>query len=94
MAPAAVGCKPTSEAPLVLSGGFNQGLFMRTHFGIGTPRGLQGRLAPVVALLGALWTHVDSLCRTMRAPTTVNESAFIPHHHLELLLVSMSEVTL
>jgi transposase len=30
-------------------------------------------------------------CRTMRAPTTDHESAFVPHHHLELLLVRMSE---
>ena len=30
---------------------------MRTLFGIGTPRGLQGRLAAVLAIIVALWTH-------------------------------------
>jgi transposase len=34
---------------LVHSGGFNLGLVMRTLVGVGTPRGLQGRLNAVVA---------------------------------------------
>ena len=39
---------------LIHAGGFNLGLVMRHLFGIGTPRGLQGRVAAVVALLWAL----------------------------------------
>ena len=48
---------------LVHVGGFNLGLFMRTLVGVGTPRGLQGRLAAVLALIIALWTHVVGLWR-------------------------------
>jgi hypothetical protein len=47
----------------VHAGGFNLGLFMRTLFGIGTPRSLQGHLAAVVALLVALGTHVVDFWR-------------------------------
>ena len=43
---------------LVHVGGFNLGLFMRTRFGIGTPRSLQGRVAVIVALIAALWTRI------------------------------------
>ena len=42
---------------LVHVGGFNLGLLMRTLVGVGTPRGLQGRLAALMALVIALWTH-------------------------------------
>ncbi len=39
-------------------GAFNLGLWMRTLFGIGTPRGLQGRLAALDAVLSTLWNLV------------------------------------
>ncbi len=43
---------------LIHAGGFNLGLVMRQLIGLGTPRGLQGRLATVIAtllvLLGAV----------------------------------------
>ena len=39
---------------LVHIGGFNLGLLMRTLIGVGTPRGLQGRLVPIVATLWPL----------------------------------------
>jgi len=38
---------------LIHAGGFNLALLMRTLIGVGTPRGLQGRLA---ALLATIWT--------------------------------------
>jgi transposase len=41
---------------LVHAGAFNLGLWMRTLLGIGTPRGLQGRLAALGAVLSALWS--------------------------------------
>jgi transposase len=41
---------------LVHAGAFNLGLWMRMLYGIGTPRGLQGRLVAVGALLRALWS--------------------------------------
>jgi transposase len=40
---------------LVHAGAFNLGLWMRTLFGIGTPRSLQGRVAAFDAFLSALW---------------------------------------
>lgn len=42
---------------LVHVGGFNLGLLMRTCFGVGTPRSLQGRVALVVHTRLLLWTH-------------------------------------
>jgi transposase len=43
-------------------GGFNLGLLMRTLIGVGTPRGLQGRLAAmtaaVIALIAGRWHDV------------------------------------
>ena len=44
---------------LIHAGAFNLGLWMRTLFGIGTPRALQGRLAAFGALLSALPTLMD-----------------------------------
>jgi transposase len=41
---------------LVHAGASNLGLWLRTLFGIGTPRGLQGRLAALGAMLSALWS--------------------------------------
>ena len=72
---------------LVHVGGFNLGLFMRTRFGIGTPRSLQGRLALVVAL----WMHLVELWRNHTTSITEHSSAFIPHHRFELLPVGASE---
>jgi transposase len=43
---------------LVHAGALNLGLLMRTLFGVGTPRGLQGRVA---AFLLALWSFVNPL---------------------------------
>ena len=43
---------------LIHTGGFNLGLLMRQLIGVGTPRGLQGRL---IAVLAALLTLIRSL---------------------------------
>ena len=45
---------------LIHTGGFNLGLPMRQLIGVGTPRGLQGRL---VAVFGALLTLIRALWR-------------------------------
>jgi len=47
---------------LVHASAFNLGLWMRTLFGIGTPRGLQRRLAALAGVLGTLWSLV---CKTI-----------------------------
>ena len=39
---------------LIHAGGFNLGLLIRSILGVGTPRGLQGRLAAVLAVVSAL----------------------------------------
>jgi transposase len=75
---------------LIHAGGFNLGLLLRTMLGVGTPRGLQGRLARVLAtisaVLGAPRRGLTAIGRSQRflkvmdnrqAPTTfsVNSSA-------------------
>jgi transposase len=61
---------------LVHAGGFNLGLLMRMLFGIGTPRGLQGRLAAIGALISRLWKlgyDAIALIRTHTARPTRSE---------------------
>ena len=69
---------------LVHIGGFNLGLLMRTIIGVGTPRGLQGRLAALVALVTTLralvvdfWPH--------QTPSAGHSAELTPHHRFELL---------
>jgi transposase len=51
---------------LLHSGGFNLGLLMRQAFGVGTPRGLQGRLRALLALLTHLWHGLTAVPRAFR----------------------------
>jgi transposase len=44
---------------LVQARAFNLGLWMRMLFGVGTPRGLQGRSAATATVLTVLWTVID-----------------------------------
>ena len=75
---------------LIHAGGFNLGLLIRTMLGVGTPRGLQGRVTSVLAtlfvLLGAPrrglaaigpWDRFFKVMGDRHAPTTflVNSSA-------------------
>jgi len=76
---------------LIHAGGFNLGLLIRSILGVGTPRGLQGRLAAVLAAVSALiavalhrFTEIRSVRRViavtrgwLTVPTTlvVNSSA-------------------
>src|SRR5688572_4328644 len=63
--------------------GFNLGLLMRTLIGVGTPRGLQGRLAELIALVVALGTHLVDLWCDRRPPSADHSSGFTPHHRFE-----------
>jgi transposase len=74
---------------LVHIGGFNLGLLMRTLVGVGTPRGLQGHLAAVVAMLVALTTDLVARVRN-DAPPLDRQAHFTPHHYFPLLPVSLS----
>jgi transposase len=49
---------------LIHAGGFNLGLVMRQLIGVGTPRGLQGRLAAALALL---WLLIEAVRRRLGA---------------------------
>jgi transposase len=76
---------------LVHVGGFNLGLLMRTLMGVGTPRGLQGRLAAVLTLLITVWTHVVDLWRLVDTPSVDRSSTLSLPHRFELLPVGASE---
>jgi transposase len=65
--------------------GFNLGLFMRTLFGIGTPRRLQGRMRALVAGLAALWTHLIAAWRHQMPPLRDQSPWFTSHHRFALL---------
>jgi len=53
---------------LIHTGGFNLGLLMRQLIGVGTPRGLQGRLRAVVAALLTLIGSLSELATRHRRP--------------------------
>ena len=76
---------------LIHAGGFNLGLVMRHVIGLGTPRGLQGRRAAVLALVVALWTRLVDLWRGETPPSADHSSAFTPDHRFELLPVGASK---
>ena len=52
---------------LVHAGAFNLGLWMRTLFGVGTPRTLQGRSTALGALLSAIWTVMNDVMIAIRS---------------------------
>jgi transposase len=51
---------------LLHSGAFNLGLVMRKAFGVGTPRGLQGRLRALLALFAHLWQRLTAVPEPLR----------------------------
>jgi transposase len=73
---------------LIHAGAFNLGLVMRQLLGVGTPRGLQGRLAAAMAVVVALWTLVEHLRITIGAQPVDTRHGFTPSHHCELLPVA------
>jgi len=70
---------------LIHAGGFNLGLLMRQLIGVGTPRGLQGRL--VAGLAGLL-----TLIRTLRAAVTCHRSPLRLFSRLERLSIAGNAV--
>jgi len=70
---------------LIHAGGFNLGLLMRQLIGVGTPRGLQGRL--VAGLAGLL-----TLIRTLRAAVTCHRSPVRLFSRLERLSIAGNAV--
>ena len=68
-------------------GAFNLGLLMRTLIGVGTPRGLQGRLAALIALVMTMRTAGVDFWRLAAA----HVADLTPHHRFELLPLGASE---
>ncbi len=72
---------------LIHAGGFNLGLVLRQLIGVGTPRGLQGRLAAAIAALIALWSLVEAPWTSTEPPPHDPPRSFTPNHCYELLPV-------
>jgi hypothetical protein len=53
---------------LVHAGAFNLGLWMGTLFGVGTPRGLQGRAVAFGAMIAALWALIADAIAAIWSP--------------------------
>lgn len=76
---------------LVHASGFNLGLVMRRLIGVGTPRGLQGRCAAMIAALVRTWgvlIHVLTVyptpaCDAGRSTPLVNVPTLLPDRRLE-----------
>jgi transposase len=73
---------------LIHAGGFNLGLVMRQVFGVGTPRGLQDRLAAALAVVVALWTLLEDRWTRMGARPADRLPLFTPSDRFELLPVA------
>jgi DDE family transposase len=79
---------------VIHSGGFNLGLLMRRLIGVGTPRGLQGRLTMIVSILAAL---IGSRSTRRRYPSAASIDRGALHslpHRFELLPVNVSNALL
>jgi transposase len=70
------------------AGGFNLGLLMRHLIGVGTPRGLQGRLAAAMAAIVALWTLVEDMRIAIGTQPVDTRHAFASCHRFELLPIA------
>jgi len=73
---------------LIHAGGFNLGLVMRHLIGVGTPRGLQSRLAAAMAVVVARWAFVEDMRTTIRGQPVDTRDVFRPSHRFELLPVA------
>jgi hypothetical protein len=82
---------PVSLQLLDLLGTINFSDAMRTLIGVGTPRGLQGRLAALIALVMTLRTQVVECWRHQQTPSADQSAGFTPHHRFELLPVGTPE---
>jgi transposase len=63
---------------LVHGGAFNLGLLMRQSLGVGTPRGLQGRLSALLDLLARSWRRLTTLSMHLAHPNHPPTSTLPP----------------
>ena len=73
---------------LMHGGGFNLGLAMRQHLGIGTPRRLQGRAAGVLAVFIAGWARLGALWGNHEPRFVDRSPRSSPRHCFERLPVA------
>ena len=73
---------------LIHGGGFNLGLAMRQHLGIGTPRRLQGRAAGVLAVFITVWARLGALWGNHEPRFVDRSPGSSPRHWFELLPVA------
>ena len=73
---------------LIHAGGFNLGLLMRQIFGVGTPRGLQGRRAAAMAVVIALWTLLADRWTRLDRRQANRLPLLTPSHRFGLLPVA------
>ena len=78
---------------LIHAGGFNLGLVMRHLIGLGTPRGLQGRLAAVFAALWGLLLAVRRQIGTQSAPERLSVLRGRFRSPTTLVITSSAEAT-
>jgi len=65
---------------LVQAGACNLGLWMRTLIGVGTPRGLQGRLPAAMAVVVAFWTLLEDGLIAVSARPADQRASFRPSY--------------
>jgi transposase len=75
-------------------GGFNLGLLMRTVVGVGTPRGLQGRVAALRGVIAAILRWCASRHHDIGAPSADRDAPTDSRHRFELLPVTVPEALL
>jgi hypothetical protein len=65
---------------LVHASALNLGLLLRRLLGVGTPRGLQGRVAAVLAACLVRWRPVEDLMAALDLHAVDFTPSFTPHH--------------
>ena len=73
---------------VVQAGACNLGLWMRTLIGVGTPRGLQGRLPAAMAVVVAFWTLLEDELIAVAARPADHPASLMPSHRCELLPIA------
>ena len=73
---------------VVHAGACNLGLWMRTLIGVGTPRGLQGRLPAAMAVVVAFWTLLEDELIAVAARPADHPASLMPSHRCELLPIA------
>ena len=63
---------------VVQAGACNLGLWMRTLIGVGTPRGLQGRLPAAMAVVVAFWTLLEDELIAVAARPADHPASLMP----------------